>query len=105
MFSTEYPFDEIPLAIGQIEIANCAGTALLEGENGAHDYGFSVTGIELEGNLVGDYRDKRTVIINERSDDQLSKLIFHELAKRIAANKDARKHFYDALREANLEMA
>lgn len=104
MFSTEYPFDEIPLAIGQIEIANFSGTALLEGENGPHDYGFSVVCIELNGNLVGSYRDKRTVNL-EPGKTMFEMLIFNQIKDYIEADKAAKDHFYDVMREANLEMA
>lgn len=98
MFSTEYPFDEIPLAIGQIEIANCSGTALLEGENGAHDYGFSVACIELHGNLVGSYRDKRTVSL-ELGKTMFEMLIFNQIKDQIENDKAAKDHFYDVLRK------
>ncbi|MCP4318220.1 MAG: hypothetical protein GY789_19950 [Hyphomicrobiales bacterium] len=69
MFDTEYEFEELPVVIGTTEIAMCSGTALLEGEAGPHDYGFFVTGITLEGNLDGDYRDKRRTQICAGSDD------------------------------------
>lgn len=69
MFDTEYSF-EIELTIGNGEYATFTGTALLEGETGPHDYGFSCTGIKLDGNRAGGaFSDKRTVQINAKSDD------------------------------------
>ncbi len=99
MFDTEYHFEELPLSIGCIEIAHCSGTAMLEGENGPHDYGFSVTGIELDGHLINDYRDNRTVQISEKSDDVFHTLLFQNLAANIMADRDAAEHFYAALRD------
>ena len=99
MFDTEYPFEEIALTIGTCEIAVCSGTALLEGEAGPHDYGFTVTGIALDGNRVGDYRDKRTVRISTRSDDPFSAALFERLAGCIEADRAANDHFYGALQD------
>lgn len=99
MFETEYFFEELPVTIGGVEIAMATGTAVLEGEEGPYDYGFSVTGIELEGNLIGDYRDKRTVTINTKSDDPAAVMLFGQLAKRIENDKAASDHFYTELEE------
>ncbi len=99
MFDTEFHFEEMPLVIGTAEIALCSGTAYLEGEAGPHDYGFAVTGIALDGNLVGNYRDKRTVRISKRSDDPLSVLLFEHLSRRIEADAMASEFYYGELQE------
>ena len=99
MLDTEYFFEELPVAVGETEIALCTGTALLEGETGVHDYGFSVAGIVLEGNLVGSYRDKRTVRLTRNSNDPFCALLFQRLADRIEADRAAADHFYLAMRE------
>ena len=100
MFHTEFHFEELPIVIGLTEFAVCSGTALLRGEAGAHDYGFHVSGIELEGHLLGDYRDKRRVHICDRSDDPFCVLLFQRLATKIEADGAASDCFYDALRES-----
>ncbi|MCY6381078.1 hypothetical protein [Hoeflea prorocentri] len=103
MFHVEFHFEELPLVIGRTEFSVCSGVAHLQGENGTHDYGFRVSHIELEGNLLGDYRDKRRVPICQRSDDPFCVLLFQRLAARIEAHKEASDCFYDALREAMWE--
>ena len=105
MFDTEYPFDELPLLVGTTEIAVCSGTAHLEGETGPHDYGFVVTGIALDGNVIGDYRDKRTIRISRRSDDPFCVLLFEQLARRIEADSSACEFFHGALRDHRCEAA
>lgn len=97
MFDTEYSFEELPLSVGTIEVTFCTGTALLEGDVGTHDYGFSVTGIELDGNLLGNYRDKRTLQISEGHDDPFCALLFQKLASRLQADSCAADHYYTAL--------
>ncbi len=99
MIDTEYEFEELPVLIGAIEVAFCSGTALLEGEIGCHDYGFSVTGIALAGNHVDNYRDKRSIQIGACSDDPLGSLLFRRLAERIEADTDAAEHFSLAVRD------
>ena len=98
MIDTQYQFEELPILVGTIEIACCTGTALLEGETGPHDYGFSVTGIALEGHHVADYRDRRLVQISAGCDDPLGALIFARLAERIERDVDAQEHFGLAVR-------
>lgn len=100
MFHAEFHFDELPIVIGSTEFSICSGTAQLQGENGAHDYGFYVSTIALEGNLIGDYRDKRRVHICEKSDDPFCVLLFHRLAEKIEADQAASDCFYGAVREA-----
>ena len=99
MFETEYDFEEIPLEIGTTEFAVCSGTALLEGEIGTQDYGFAVTGIALDGNRTGDYRDKRVARISQRSDDPFCVLLFERLRSRIEADRAVRDHYYHALQD------
>lgn len=99
MFDTEYAFEELPITLGTTEIASCTGTALLEGEIGPHDYGFFVTGIALDGNHVGNYRDQRQVQICPRSDDPFGALLFRILAERIEDDGDAAEHFSMAVEE------
>lgn len=99
MFDTQYAFEDIALTIGTSEIAVCSGTALLEGEAGPHDYGFTVTGIALDGNRIGDYRDKRVVRISNRSDDPFCTLLFELLSDSIKADGAASDHFYCALQD------
>ncbi len=99
MFDTEFIFEELPLTIGETEFAMCSGTALLEGEAGMHDYGFAVTGIVLEGNLVGNYRDKRDIRLSRCTDDPYCALLFRQLAERIESDRAAAEHFYHAVRE------
>ncbi len=99
MFDTEYQFDEMPLSIGTTEIATCSGTAHLEGESGPHDYGFTVTGIALDGSVIGNYCDKRTVRISRRSDDPFSAMVFQLLAQRIEGDPAASEFFYSALHD------
>ena len=105
MFDAEYAFEELPLSIGTTEIAMCSGIAYLEGEAGAHDYGFTVTGLALDGNVVGDYCDKRTVRISRRSDDPFCALLFEHLAETIEADPQASDYFYNALRDHQAEAA
>ncbi len=97
MFTTQYYFDEAPVCIGATEIAHCSGMALLEGEVGPHDYGFRATTIELQGNLVGDYRDKRHVVLNAASDDPLAQLLYWRIARAIERNRLAADHYYAEL--------
>lgn len=105
MFDAEYAFEELPLSVGTTEIAMCSGTAYLEGESGAHDYGFSVTGIALDGNVVGDYCDKRTIRISRRSDDPFCALLFENLAGYIEADPLVSEFFSNALRDHRSEAA
>lgn len=105
MFDMEYEFEELPVLIGTTEIAMCSGTALLEGEIHPHDYGFAVTGITLEGNLDGHYRDKRRVQICARSDDPFCALLFRRLADRIESDDDAAASFYNAAGELSSAVA
>ena len=100
MFDTEYEFEELPILIGTTEIAMCTGTALLEGEAGPNDYGFAVTGITLDGNLDGQYRDKRQVRICAGSDDPFCALLFRKIADRIEADGGASECFCAACRDA-----
>ncbi len=93
MFDTEYPFEELPPVLGTAEVSLFTGTAHLEGAIGPHDYGFTVTGIALDGILVGNYRDKRTVRISKRSDDPLSSLPFEHLSRQIEADASASEFF------------
>lgn len=99
MIDTEFSFEELPLALGDTEVALCTGTALLEGEAGIHDYGFAVSGIVLEGNLVGSYRDKRSVHLSGDSSDPFCALLFRRLAERIESDGAAADQFYLARRE------
>ncbi len=99
MFDTEYHFEEMPLVLGTAEVSLFTGTAFLEGEIGPHDYGFAVTGIALDGNLVGNYRDKRTVRISKRSDDPLSSLLFEHLSRQIEADASASEFFYGEMQD------
>ncbi|MDA4844155.1 hypothetical protein [Hoeflea poritis] len=99
MIDTEFSFEELPLALGDTEVALCNGTALLVGETGIHDYGFEVTGIVLEGNLVGSYRDKRAVHLSGDSSDPFCALLFRRLADRIESDSAAADHFYLARRD------
>ncbi|MEM6462308.1 MAG: hypothetical protein AAF724_10365 [Pseudomonadota bacterium] len=69
MFETEFPFEEFPITFGNVAI-------------------------ELEGNFVDDYRDKRKVSINAKSDDPLAALLFKQLAARIEADQSASDHYY-----------
>ena len=99
MFDTEYQFEELPLVLGTAEVSLSSGTAYLEGEAGSHDYGFAVTGIALDGNLVGNYRDKRTVRISKRSDDPLSARLFEHLSRQIEADAAASEFYYGELQD------
>ncbi|MEX3008597.1 hypothetical protein [Hoeflea sp. TYP-13] len=105
MFDTEFYFEELPILIGKTEIAMCTGTALLEGEYDCHDYGFFVTGIALDGNLDGSYRDKRRVRISAASDDPFCALLFRRIADRIEADSAAADHFYHALKNRLSDVA
>jgi len=99
MFTTQYSFEELPVCIGVTEIAHCSGTALLEGEVGPHDYGFRVIGVELQGNLAGDYRDKRQVVLNTGSDDPLALILFRNIARAIERDCCAADHYYDEMND------
>lgn len=99
MFECTHTFEEIPFSICTGEYALFSGTALLEGEDGPHDYGFKCIGIELAGNLIGDFADKRKAIINAKSDDPLHKLLFERLAKAIEASDSASTDYYSAVEQ------
>lgn len=90
---------EIPLTIGTVEVADFTGTALLNGEDGPHDYGFEVIGIELEGNRAGDFADKQHIMISSKSDDPFCKLLFERLAKVIEASESASTDYYSAVQQ------
>ncbi|MEX3008332.1 hypothetical protein [Hoeflea sp. TYP-13] len=104
MFSTDYFFEEIPVCIGDVEVMMVTGTATLEGEDGAHDYGFCVVDIVLDGNLDGSYRDKRTVHLDPGA-AIFQQLLFNQIAKRIEKSKDASEHFYAELEAFHGEAA
>ncbi|MEM6462822.1 MAG: hypothetical protein AAF724_12990 [Pseudomonadota bacterium] len=100
MFETEYIFEELPVLVGTTEIAMCSGRAYLEGDIAPHDYGYRVYSIVLDGNLDGQYREKRSVEICERSSDVFCAQLFRRLAERIESSTDAAEFFYDSARQA-----
>ena len=53
----------------------------------------------LDGNLLGNYRDKYTMRVSKRSDDALSALLFEHLSHRIEADAAVSEFFYDALQD------
>ncbi len=101
MFDHVHKF-EIELAIGTVEVSTFSGEALLEHDTG---YEFVVTGIELEGNQRGDYRNKRTVNINAKSDDPFMVALFNKLGAAIRQDADAQEAFVSAMEEHTREAA
>lgn len=99
MAECTHNFEEIPFTIGTGEFALFSGIALLEGEDGPHDYGFRCIGIELDGNLFGDFADKRTAMVSAKSDDPLHKLLFEHLAEKIEASDSASTDYYSAVQQ------
>ena len=53
--------------------------------------------IELHGNLVGDYRDKRRGVLNASSDDPLARILYWRIARAIERNHLAADHYYAEL--------
>lgn len=99
MFDTEYTFEELALTIGNVEVALFDGVAHLAGEVGPHDYGFECVEIELNGNAIGNYADKRTLRIHAKSEDPFLRMLFHKLKDQIEADKSAEAHFYAELED------
>lgn len=95
MFDHTHEF-EIELTIGTTEVSTFCGEASLLHDTGT---GFIVGGIELLGTLVGDFTDKRSIIINAKSDDPFMVALFNKLADQIQQDTDAQEAFEMAMEE------
>lgn len=101
MFDHTHEF-EIELALGSTEVSTFCGEALLLHDTGSQ---FVVAGIELFGNKVGDFQDKRSVVINAKSDDSFNVLLFNKLADQIQQDTEAQEAFGFAMQECAQEAA
>ena len=100
MFNMEYAFEEIGLRIGAAEVALFSGTATLDNDPGFGDrssYGFTVTGITLDGAAPNDWRDKRSIDIHAKHDDPFCRALFEKLAEALCNSSDAREAFFEEL--------
>lgn len=101
MFDHTHEF-EIELALGTVEVSTFCGEASLIYDTGSQ---FEVAGIELFGNKKGDMRDKRSVIINSRSDDPFDVLLFNKLSDQIQQDADVQEAFEIAMEDYGREAA